>query len=145
MMTGKRRASTPVVNCFDVQALPYFAAHARAFRMVEELQRHYREHKYERPSFSGIVADALGVEVPAITHGEGSRGNVAHVFMRILDRVLANGLANTNPRWLAQEAETWEAYNSRAVEIQAEEKAEFVDRMRAAKAARKAQRQGGAS
>ena len=143
---GKRRSRKPVEDCFDVEALPYFAAHAKAFRMVAELQRTYREHKYERPAFSSILADALGVEIPALTHvQQGSRGNVVHCFMKIMDRVFANGLANTNPKWVVQQAEEWEAYAARSAAYREEDKAKFAERMRAGKAAKKAQRQGGAS
>jgi hypothetical protein len=144
---GKPRSRTPKHNHFDVPALTYSAAHAKAYRMVEELQRTFDEHKVERPYLPYLLAEALGAPTPRLDFGgkKGSRENVVAVFLEILHRVLANGLANTNPKWLAQQAALYEGFVERDAQRAAEAKKAFSERMRSAKAANKAGQQGGAA
>jgi hypothetical protein len=144
---GKPRSRIPKHNHFDVPALTYSAAHAKAYRMVEELQRTFDEHKVERPYFPYLLAEALGAPTPRLDFGgkKGSRENVVAVFLEILHRVLANGLANTNPKWLAQQAALYEGFVERDAQRAAEAKKTFSERMRSAKTATKAGQQGGAA
>ncbi|WP_395317027.1 hypothetical protein [Variovorax sp. UC74_104] len=144
---GKRMSRKATFNYFDVPALPFYAARAQAFRMVEELQRTFAAHEINRPSFGPMIADAFGVEPPRgdMRRGVALRDNVVACFIEILGTVLKNGLANTNPEWLQKSAERSERWAADDAERHAAAKRDFSARMKAAKAAKKAAREGAAS
>lgn len=131
---------------FDVPALGGYAALGKAYRMIEELQQHLRKHRRYRVDFGAMIAASLGVEAPLIDFSlKPVDSNVAAAFLRILNVVIINGLTLTRPDWVTQQAAEYEQY-ARAMELEDKErKKTFVQRMRASKAAKKAQGKGHAS
>lgn len=143
---GKPIARTATIRNFEVPALHHCAAKAQAFRMVQELKRTFEQHRVERPRFSNIIADALGVPSPKAHYGrKPSRETVVAHFFELLNSVFANGLANTNAGWLETQAALYEGYAERDAKALAEDRATFAERMRSARAAKQAGRQGGAA
>lgn len=143
-MDGKRskqvrRAFFPAPN------LGYYAGRAEGTRRAAELIQFVLQHKQRSPGFMNMLREIFESGQWTTEKADRGDGSIAGGFMEVVERVFRVGCAHVSKDWLTNR----EAYFSQQAIEENEHiatcKADFVARMKVAKAAKKAREQGGAA
>ncbi|GKT16234.1 hypothetical protein AVHY2522_10935 [Acidovorax sp. SUPP2522] len=127
---------------FDVPALPYYEGRALGMQMAGEVVQFYRKHRTEKLRLDVMLHEALQRCNGGFgNYDKATQSNVAAGFIDALTTMIELGARQMNPKWLEaqivqnqQRHETW-------CQERDERKAEFAERMRQARAAKRAARE----
>lgn len=123
-----------VAEHFPAKATEYHEGAAEGYRRAAEVVQYLRTHKISRPNLQQMLAEAL-------SQGRGSffrksKGNIASAFLDAIELLIVQGAKQMHPSQFEASADRHAAEAKRIA---------FTKRMKAAKAAKKAQREGGAA
>jgi len=131
---------------FDAPAMHYYEGKARGVQMAGEIVQFYRRHKEDRLRLGRMLREAM--QNDGTGYGNWDKAEVANVtsgFMEVIEVLIELGARNLNPAWLKQKIEQNQQAHLDWCEDRAKRKAEFVERMRQGREAKKNARTGGAT
>lgn len=138
---GSRKKSYRTVN-FDCSGVERHDACVRGIEMAEELIEFFKTHRVESPDLMATLREAFRIhdEGASLPYNKQTERSVASGFLHVITTLIRTGSQNINPRWLENEKRQYQDVAERMKSLEADQKAEFVERMRAARAAAKAKR-----
>lgn len=131
---------------FDAPALHYYEGKARGMQMAGEIVQFYRRHKEEKLRLGHMLREAM--QSNGTGYGSWDKAEVANVtsgFFEVIEKLIEVGARHLNPAWLAHNIEQNQQSHVNWCEDRAKRKAEFVERMRLTREAKKAAKEAGAS
>lgn len=129
---------------FDAPAMHYYEGKARGMQMAGEIVQFYRRHKEDRLRLGRMLREAM--QNDGTGYGNWDKAEVANVtsgFMEVIETLIEVGARSLNPAWLKQKIEQNQQAHLDWCEDRAKRKAEFVERMRQGREAKKKARPGG--
>lgn len=131
-------------NHFDVEPLEWHEGQIQGYRLAGELLDFKRAHHRAFVPIFLMMADA-GAALPSRNAKKKSTGNVAFGFLKALSEMVSYSAQKSNyPAYIGREIAQVESMRQTS-KADALEKAAFVERMRTARAAKRAARVGGAA
>lgn len=132
---------------FDAPSLPYYAGTAAGFRMAREMVEYLRQHKTSDAGLENTILEAarMAANMPHPGMDGCHSEHVAHAFMRCITTLVKVGAQNLNMKWLDHHIAEYDAYEAKYGPARDAKKAAVSRRLNAARAAKRAQRKGGAA
>lgn len=128
---------------FPAPKLGYYAGRAEGTHRATELIQFVLKHKERSPGFVNMLREIFESGQWTIEKADRGDGSIAGEFMEVIEQVFRVGCAHVSKGWLTNRAAYFSKQAVEENEHVAACKAEFVARMKAAKAAKKAQVQDG--
>lgn len=124
---------------FDAPALHYHEGRARGMQMAGEIMQFYRRHKQSHLPLRHILREVM--QSGDLGYGDyknATAANVASGFLDVIVTMIEVGARNLNPAWLQEHIEQSQQAHVGWSQRREQRKAEFIERMRNARAAKKA-------
>ncbi|RUR68656.1 hypothetical protein EJP67_16460 [Variovorax guangxiensis] len=129
---------------FPAHRANYYAGRAEGAIRALQLIDFNLNHKIKRPAFAAMLEEIFkSGQWDDLGFNNGS-GHAASEFVEIIEAVFQLGCSVVSKGWLLGRVQRWERTAAEWDEHQAASRADFVERMRAARAAKKTAREGGA-
>lgn len=132
---------------FDAPSLPYYAGTAAGFRMAKEMVEYLRQHKTSEADLEYTIREAARMAAAKPYPGFDGRHpeHAAHAFLRCIATLAKVGASHLNMKWLDLMISDYDAQEAKYGPERDAKKAAVAKRLNAARAAKKAQREGGAA
>lgn len=138
---GSKKKTWRTVH-FDAPALHYYEGRALGMQMAGEVVQFYRKHKTEKLRLDAILREALQRCNGGFgNYDDSTQANVAAGFLDVLTTLVELGARQLNPKWLENQIAQNQREHLTWCQQRDERKAEFVERMRQARAAKRAARE----
>lgn len=134
------------ISSFDVPAMGYYQGAAAGYRAAGELMAFAHRHHGAEPFYAIRNSMKAAAALGSADVDTESPAHVAAGFFEAMAHLLTSaGRQNPNKKWIESKADHYDRSATEERDWRAEEAANFSARMKAAKAAKKAQREGGAA
>lgn len=143
-LPGKRTVGVDA-QFFEAPELPWHAGRAHGEQMALEMMQFYQQHELKRPEFTQMLASALGAVSPRGSYKRAMRENVVVGFLDVIEELVRFASRSCSTQWVEKRVASNRGAQTHIDGEAARGKAEFVERMRAAKVAKKSGVQGGAA
>lgn len=126
-------------ECFDAPAMPFYEGQEMGMQMAGEIVQFYRKHRMKELPLRDILRAAMRRAGDGYgSFDEVDTANVALGFVDVMETLIEVGARCLNPAWLEQHIERNRESHQSWCAYQAKRKTEFVERMRKARAAKRA-------
>lgn len=136
----KKRSKKVHPTFFESHDTDFFEGRAEGVRRAMELVQFILDHKVRSPSFAATLNEIFTSGQWAKSYQPG--GHIAGAFIETIEEVFRAGCVHISKGWMLGRHQYLLKQAKLNRETKAEEASAFVERMRAAKAAKKAARQG---
>lgn len=132
---------------FDCSGVNKDYPYAHGIEMAEEVIAFCKKHKREQLDIQSMLLGAFHAieEGRSLPYGQHAASQAAQGFLSVMTTLICVGTKLINPAWIESRKSESRSYVDRVKQLDAEEKAQFVARMRAARIAAQAKRKKKAS
>lgn len=123
---------------FDAPALHYYEGRARGMQMAGEIVQFYRRHKEDRLRLDRMLREVIQSSPTGFgDYDKPDMANVASGFIEVIETLIEVGARHLNPAWLEQKIQQSQQAHAEWGVARDKRKADFLERMRLGREAKR--------